>query len=672
MRETVAVFLCHCGHTLNKNIDFDALTYKLKKLPDIAGVQMSSSLCLEDECGKLLKIIRENHVRNVVIAACSPSKKGAFFQKAFIKAGFSPDRIFFANIREQCAWAHNGDSTEKAFELIHMAVQCAISPADIQKNRTDTIDEVLIIDGGICGMLAAREIALLGLKATLVDNGNQSGEEPGSLPYTINLPDIDDVKRQIEKNIAIKRLTDTSVVSIEGKPGEYRVTLKKAGKLIEKKYGSIIITNGDAPVIKKTAEEIKGPLVSADEFEILKNSSHIKLSSSFSEKPPSLAFILDVNGEGMSPSTSLALRQACELKKRNCEVFIFCKNLKVESEGVEALYREARESGVVIIKSNDDPVMTLTGDGKVTVDSYDILTGEEVKLLCHYAVVHYPLRANKINTGLTHHKLGEDSAGYCQDDSVHFYPVLSRRKGIFFAGPCRGNWETSQLIPDISCTAMNSYKLLFSGTQEEEQRVEAREEKCSACLTCIRVCPHSAIHQIPGKEKSIIAHITSSSCDLCGICAAMCPANAIDVYGHTDKQLLCQIDVLEENRLVLFCCAESAYKAADCAGQLRLTTPLSLRIIPLPCLGRLEILHILRAFERKAKGVLVMGCPDGACKHVDGNIRAAKKVRQTQDMLEEMGMERERVKMVLCGPDMVKTIVRETACMDETSKELFV
>jgi heterodisulfide reductase subunit A-like polyferredoxin/coenzyme F420-reducing hydrogenase delta subunit len=672
MQETIAIFLCHCGHTLSNTIDFDTLKKKCKKLPSVAYVYTSSSLCLENECEKLLQIIRENHVRNVVIAACSPVKKGALFQKILIRTGFPPEHISFANIREQCAWTHNDDSTVKAFELILMAVQCARSSTDIRKNRRDNIKEVLVIGGGLCGMLAAREVTRLGLKATLVDTAKYPGEATGSLLNSLYLPDIDDLKKQIEENNAITIATETIVENIEGKPGEYTVELKNKGKIIKKEYGSIIIAKGEAPLTTPVVGEIKGPVVSSYEFEVLKKSSLLHLPSPFSQKPASLAFILDANGEGMSPSTSLALKQACELKKKNYEVFMFCKNLKVESEGLEALYREVRNSGVVIIKSDDKPVITKTGDGKVTVETYDVLSGEQVKLLCHYAVVHYPLTGHMINDGLSNQKLGVDSAGYYQDDTIHFYPVLSRRKGIFFAGPCRGNWEMSRVMSDISCAAINSYRILVSANREEEQWADTSEEKCRACLTCIRACPHSAIHLIPGKEKSIIASITTSSCDLCGICASMCPANAIDVYGYTDEQLLCQLDVLDENRLVLFCCAESAYKAADCAGELRLTTPLSLRIIPLPCLGRLETLHILRAFERKAKGVLVMGCPDGACKHIDGNIRAAEKVKQAQGMLEEMGMERERVKMVFCGLDMAETIVRETVCMDETLKELFV
>ncbi len=62
-----------------------------------------------------------------------------------------------------------------------------------------------------------------------------------------------------------------------------------------------------------------------------------------------------------------------------------------------------------------------------------------------------------------------------------------------------------------------------------------------------------------------------------------------------------------EPQIVAFACHHCAYAAADLAGSLRLEYPISLKVIELPCSGRVSALHILRAFEDGADGVMVAG-----------------------------------------------------------------
>ena len=60
-------------------------------------------------------------------------------------------------------------------------------------------------------------------------------------------------------------------------------------------------------------------------------------------------------------------------------------------------------------------------------------------------------------------------------------------------------------------------------------------------------------------------------------------------------------------QIVAFCCHYCAYAAADLAGSLRVQYPTSVKIVKLPCTGRLDTLHILKAFEEGADGVMVAG-----------------------------------------------------------------
>jgi F420-non-reducing hydrogenase iron-sulfur subunit len=101
-----------------------------------------------------------------------------------------------------------------------------------------------------------------------------------------------------------------------------------------------------------------------------------------------------------------------------------------------------------------------------------------------------------------------------------------------------------------------------------------------------------------------------------------------------------------EPTIVAFCCHYCAYTAADMAGSQRLSYPPNVKIIRVPCSGKVDIIHILKAFEKGADGVYVAGCLEGDCHFKNGNVRACKRVRQAQKLLDSIGVGGERVEMV--------------------------
>ena len=122
--------------------------------------------------------------------------------------------------------------------------------------------------------------------------------------------------------------------------------------------------------------------------------------------------------------------------------------------------------------------------------------------------------------------------------------------------------------------------------------------------------------------------------------------------------------------LIAFCCEHSAYQAADVAGRMRLHYPDNIKVIRVPCAGRVDVLLILKAFENGADGVLVMGCHEGACQHLNGNIRARERVRHTEILLKESGIDGERIRMVNLAPETAYKFVQEVTEMTERVKEL--
>ena len=103
---------------------------------------------------------------------------------------------------------------------------------------------------------------------------------------------------------------------------------------------------------------------------------------------------------------------------------------------------------------------------------------------------------------------------------------------------------------------------------------------------------------------------------------------------------------MENPPLILaFCCHYCAYAAADLAGTMRLQYPSNVRVLRLPCTGKIEVNYILTAFEHGIDGVIVAGCLEGGCHFLEGNLRARRRVERAKQMLAEIGLEPERLEM---------------------------
>ncbi len=103
---------------------------------------------------------------------------------------------------------------------------------------------------------------------------------------------------------------------------------------------------------------------------------------------------------------------------------------------------------------------------------------------------------------------------------------------------------------------------------------------------------------------------------------------------------------------------------------MRLQYPGSIRIISVPCTGKVDIIHILRAFERGADGVYVLGCLEGECRYEKGNIRARKRVEKAQEILDRIGIGGGRVAMYNLSSSEAPRFVAFAREMTEKIREL--
>jgi coenzyme F420-reducing hydrogenase delta subunit len=122
--------------------------------------------------------------------------------------------------------------------------------------------------------------------------------------------------------------------------------------------------------------------------------------------------------------------------------------------------------------------------------------------------------------------------------------------------------------------------------------------------------------------------------------------------------------------IVAFCCHYCAYTAADMAGSQRLCYPPNVKIIRVPCSGKVDAIHIMKALEKGADGVYVAGCLEGDCHFKNGNINAARRVAYIKKLLDEIGIGGDRVEMILMSAGMGERFAQTAVDMTEKIRKL--
>jgi F420-non-reducing hydrogenase iron-sulfur subunit len=83
------------------------------------------------------------------------------------------------------------------------------------------------------------------------------------------------------------------------------------------------------------------------------------------------------------------------------------------------------------------------------------------------------------------------------------------------------------------------------------------------------------------------------------------------------------------------------------------------RLISLPCSGKIDIPYLIKAFETDAEGVVLVTCPEGECRSLEGNLRARKRTQAVESFLEEIGIEKERMAFIMTENGHIEKIIKQ-------------
>ena len=231
----IGVFICHCGLNIAGVLDIKELVEFAKTLPDVVYVKDNRYTCADPGQEEIRKGIKEHRLNRVIVAACSPRMHEPTFRRTVSEAGLNPFLFEMANIREFSSWCHPSvpkEATEKAKDLIKMAVAKARLLMPLQTIEVPVINKALVIGGGIAGMNAALDLAEMGFKVYLLEKGESIGGHMAQLDKTfptldcsicIEGPKMVDVGRHA--NIEIISYAD--LLSVSGFIGNFKVRIRK-------------------------------------------------------------------------------------------------------------------------------------------------------------------------------------------------------------------------------------------------------------------------------------------------------------------------------------------------------------------------------------------------------------------------------------------------------------
>jgi heterodisulfide reductase subunit A len=325
------------------------------------------------------------------------------------------------------------------------------------------------------------------------------------------------------------------------------------------------------------------------------------------------------------------------------DVTICYIDLRAAGRGYEEYFDRAREMCIKYIRGNVSEILS-DGD-QLLVRTENTLLNEPLLLKADLVV----LSTAMIPSEGTQHMIetiplvpGRD--GFIAPYHVKIAPVDTATTGVFIAGTAEAPKPIQECITDAGAVASRVATFL----KDDELTVDLitsyiDPDVCIKCGECAEICNYDAI-DTDGDAYTVV----DVSCHACGMCTTVCPTNAIELRYFSDIQLQKMVDgILEKDKdsIIAYCCNQCGYNAADLAGTAKMRYSPEVKIVRIPCSGRVTLSQMLYPFTKGAKGVMIGACLEGNCHYIDGNIKEKEKVELAKKILDLMGVGGEKLEL---------------------------
>jgi len=553
------VFLCTCGNTINKTIDFANLSQHISILPKVEVSEVLELACMPETLQHLQETIQEKGLNRVVIGACSNRTHDPLFQRTVRLAGLNPYLMELVNIRDQCSQVHiqqPGQANRKALELMQISLGRAILAQPIYKEKYPCNSTTLIIGGGLSGMTAALAIADSGYEVALVERTDALGGNLQNLYYVAEGYNPRRLGRDLINRVrAHQRITtyyNTEVIQHGGHVGGFWADLRTTtgnGTTYDTRveHGVTIVATGGYESRQHSLLKLPRFITQSElEEKIINNPQEIAalkhvVMIQCAQEPGEKQYCSRV-------CCTNALKNAIRLKlfNPNCQVIVLYKNI-VTYGFREAFYTEARRLGVVFIRYTDEePPEIITQGDKLTIRVRDISLNSWLDLPADLVPLSTSILPAEGTSDLAKIlRVPLSSEGFFEEAQLKLRPMDFMREGIYLAGMAHYPKFIEESISHALAAASHALRQLSQNTLYLGGVIAVVDPaKCVGCLTCTRTCPF-AIPQVLHEDNRMgvgnlggAAYIDPTQCQGCGTCTGECPANAIQLRNYTDDQML--------------------------------------------------------------------------------------------------------------------------------------
>ncbi|MCL6479012.1 MAG: CoB--CoM heterodisulfide reductase iron-sulfur subunit A family protein [Peptococcaceae bacterium] len=541
----IGVIVCHCGINISSVVNVPKVVAHAGTLPGVVFAGEKLYACSQDSQAAMRELIREHNLNRVVVASCSTRTHKPLFQETVRDAGLNKHLFEMANIRDQCSWVHQNEpekATEKAIDLVEMAVKKAYTLAPINSTMVAVTPSCLVVGGGVAGLNAALCLADQGYRVHLVEAAGRLGGlalRTGRGPDGVEIMDyLEKITARVNSHPLIDVYLNSLVAKFSGYVGNFTTALTDGTEI---RHGAVIIATGGQEL--KPSEYMYGrhpAVLTQMELDEAIGAGDPRLRSagtvvmiqcvgSRDDDRPYCSRICCTN------TMKLALR----LKELNpaLNLAVLYRDIRTYSFN-EDLYREVRSRGVIFIRYQEDRKPVVRAIKKkdreaIIVSVTDHIVGEDLDIEADLLVLAAATVPAESNAGLSRlFRVPLNSDGFFLEAHMKLRPVDTSSDGIFICGLAHGPKGLDCSIIQGKAAAGRAATILSRKFLESGGiTAVVDQEKCAACLTCVRLCPYNA--------PKIVDHravIEAVLCQGCGTCAGECPNKAIKLQGYGDDQ----------------------------------------------------------------------------------------------------------------------------------------
>ena len=636
-------------------------------------------LCSEEGVNMLKGDLENEGLDRLVLGACS----GRYHEDTF---DFGKDVVVErAPLREYVSWTqpHQEEDTQMlAADYIRMhttAVQMKQPATPFEQN---TEEALLVVGGGVSGMTSALESAQAGYAVHLVEKDDRLGgfarklhrRTPSRSPFErAESPDLDELIREVEAHPRITLHLSSTIASIAGAPGDFSVRLNANGSGEKNlRAGAVVLATGGKPYDASKLTHLgiaHDNVISSVEFEQMAASG--KLVRKDGQEANSVVFIQCAGSRDpdhlpycSSFCCMVSLKQAAYVREAGADkkAYVIYRDMITPGQ-YEKFYRARQNDPGIFLTKGDVSGVHENADKTVTVDVDNSLLGEKVAIAADLVVLAIGIEASTRDDPILNLQYrqgpGLPDQQYGFPDS-HFicFPYETRRTGIFTAGAVHQPMDMNFSRKDAAGAALKAIQTIELTKQGktvhprvgDETFPEFRLDQCTQCKRCTEECPFGVLEEDARGTPSIHA----SRCRGCGVCMGACPVRiisfrdySVDIIGDVIKSIEIPDEFEEKPRILIFACENDTLPAIDMMALERIRYSPYVRIIPLRCLGGVNLVWVSDALSVGFDGVMFMGCKYGddyQCHFVKGSELASTRLSKVEETLGRLQLEPERVR----------------------------